>query len=184
MYCDCNKCGCALSATLCRKDHSLRACRARLVISTLERALPAPCPLVALAPSQDLRVETRHLSGAPAPFSWPTMVSLGPSRPGCLLLQPAASCRPFTSARRPGQARRAPIVRADLSSISPDTIDAVQTSVQATTTAIQGVSLGEEQFSPAAITAGIAAIGEASPAHMHASCNHYTTKQGAVLASA
>ncbi len=72
------------------------------------------------------------------------------------LLRPFTSRRPFTSLPPSRRAPRAPVARADLSQVTPGTIDAVQDSAAA----IASASLSEQDFGPAAVAAGIAA-GEA-----------------------
>ena len=86
------------------------------------------------------------------------MIPPGVSNVGRPLLHPPSSSRrPFTSLPPSRRAPRAPIARADLSQITPGTIDAVQDSAAAITSA----SLSGQDFGPAAVAAGVAA-GEAA----------------------
>lgn len=84
------------------------------------------------------------------------MIAPGVAGVGRPLLRPFASRRPFTSLPPSRRAPRAPVARADLSQITPGTIDAVQDSAAVITSA----SLSGQDFGPAAVAAGIAA-GEA-----------------------
>ncbi len=85
------------------------------------------------------------------------MAATGLSGLGCPLQRSATARRPFQSLQRPCRARRAPTVWADISQVTPETLDAVQTSASAVS---DSVIVGGQQLSPAAIGAGIAAAGE------------------------